>query len=117
MLGNEIPIRIRTQYSNVPVFQYSSLRLTLEREREKKGFFPSTLLGRVFHGHHAPRCKAIDLSAKAGRSGARQRQEDFGHGLQWSSLPAGTLLGHRLPPGATRHPFRGAARTLPGPPC
>jgi len=34
-MGNEIPIRIQTQSSNVPVFQYSSLWLALEREREK----------------------------------------------------------------------------------
>lgn len=35
MMGNEIPILIRTQSSNVPVFQYSSLWHAFEKEREK----------------------------------------------------------------------------------
>jgi hypothetical protein len=71
MMGNEIPIRIRTQSSNVPVFQYSSLWLTFEREREQKDSLPSTLLGRVFHGHHSSRRQTINLPPKTGWGGSR----------------------------------------------
>jgi len=69
-----------------------------EREREKKGFFLVAPLGRsiswillISSPSEQPVCED-----RWGRFSLKIK--DFSDRVQWGLLPAGTLLGYRLPP-------------------
>ena len=71
-------------------------------------------LARILHEHHLPGKRALHVPAPPGGRGAGEEQTHPGHGLQRRSGRGAPLPGGGLPARTAGHPFRPAARNLPG---